>query len=244
MAEASAKEAYMNIDKIYHNIKYKNKFKQLGLKAYGITYVKTEILNEIYTVLSDAFLEFPALKNRLKWIAFVSEKTMHKEIEQVENAIAYTGFWKAHRNYIFKNKMLGISIVIPFVNDLPESIDVYDWLKTDKLSYIRLVIWHEIGHIMDKIITYDPMKLNIIISKSDHETIYSKFVSDEVYNYIYYTYMRENNIDIRNIFSEYICNDPNEIIVESFAVKQVFKDCTIELVNKIHNEFIEQITKG
>ena len=232
--------------KIYYMLKYKRKFKKLGIKVYGIHRINVEYLEHIYIPVKQAFVEYPLLVNHFKWISFVSK---NKQINDNgnENAEAYTGFWNSKTKYVLTRKGFGISYPYEFINKLPSYYDVNEWLTLPKISYLKFLTWHEIGHLIDWSITYDPIKLKPICSEDIYKIYYFRFASDEIFNELL---MESEYRDIfkseklYELYGDSIYDDPNEIIAETVALKHMDKEINIKTVDVVYNKFINRLSKG
>ena len=232
--------------KVYYILKYKRKFKKLGIKVYGIHKINIEYLEYIYITAKQAFVEYPLLIHHFKWISFVSK---NKQINDNgnEDAAAYTGFWNSKKKYILTGKGFGISYPYDFINSLSSSYNVNKWLILPRKSYLEFLTWHEIGHIIDWTITYDPVKLKSISSEDIYDIYYFRFASEEIFNELLMETEYQNILKPKELYELYgdsIYNNPKEIITETVALKQMNKEINIKTVDIVYNKFISILPKG
>ena len=227
-------------------LKYKRKFKELGIKVYGIRRINVECLEHIYIPVKQAFVEYPLLVNHFKWISFVSKNKQINDNDN-EDAAAYTGFWNSSKKYILTGKGFGISYPYDFINSLSSNYKINKWLTLPRKSYLEFLTWHEIGHLIDWTITYDPVKLKTISPDDIYDIYYFRFASEEIFNELLMEKEYQNILkpeELYKLYGDSICNNPREIIAETVALKQMNKEINIKTIDIIYNKFINRLLKG
>lgn len=221
---------------------FKEKFSRLGITVINIRKSDIKDLECIYNTVEQAIEMFPILRGHFKWIAFVTIERLKKEMDGADY-MAYSGFWHITHELILTKLGLGIGYPYSFMNDISETVDLKKLRLMGRNVYIEYLTWHEIGHIIDFIITYDPNQFKCI----ETDEIFGHYYFEKESYYIlqnakYDFYRKITEKDLENIFCEYVSESAEEIIAESLAIRMTMKEYP-EFVDYVYDEFIKRLNE-
>ena len=139
--------------------KIREKFQKIGIRIYGIKSLELEIWKLIYVYLSELIDLYPIVNNgSLAWIR-VEDRKYFNYIRLSCDTLASSGFFVSRyiRPYVDMKKRLGIVFNKSAFKSIGNDEEVGS-KKVDKETFIKIIIAHEFGHLLDLIMSgYNPM---------------------------------------------------------------------------------------
>lgn len=221
---------------------FKEKFSRLGITIINIRKSDIKDLECIYNTVKQAIDMFPILRGHFKWIAFVTIKRLKKEMND-DDYMAYSGFWHITHELILTKLGLGIGYPYSFMNDISETVDLKNLKLMDRNTYIEYLTWHEIGHIIDFIVTYDPNQFKYIETDDIFGHYYFQKESKYILENAKYNFPEKlTEEDFKNIFCKYVREYPEEIVAESLAIRMTMPEYP-KFIDYVYDEFIKRLNE-
>ena len=223
--------------------KLRGKFRKLGIKIYGMYWLPIDEWNIIYQTINELFIKYPeANSGSIKWIR-VEPKRYFVSAGLPNSDLAAAGF---HRNRFLSqivNAYEEIGIVIN--KDEFRNIEVYERILDKKVThniFIRFIITHEFGHLIDLIISGYKKESRRYVDADLLSGKYGRQVSEKIVNSsvrkCYGTLDIQDEILEKEIGSD-VENNNGEIFAESVALEYCGLGTTLS--NMIIREYYQYL---